>query len=399
MPKDFWSKARDQMLQWQIANAEMRWLFENRDKPYPTFANLSQSKIVDLICRQFEIFDELMGFFSQFRHPFGQICVVLLGEQSFKSLKRQSVSQRALSFAELCATSRGATAELAAWGLASVLTPKINKSALRHTRSLSGQSPWFQTVTGCNGHRIMAVQGLLRQRATSPDDLLPGIEVLTLQLQNTLTVLDQLQGRSNRLLPPCDKSDQPAQPRYSNIPGAQIVHSQPADQADRSIQSASSTGGMAVVSNLQPRLKVFSEIEEFIGDFGTIARQYLGRETVQQLVRLRRRQRATRLIQILKSPIPEVRDVAILSLLSIYSPEIHELVCREVRRIPQLPEWFVHLRDYQGEMNTLLRAVLNELKKQDRRHSFSMKMVIKDLQDQLRAAVLPAGSRRPGQPR
>jgi len=399
MPKDFWSRSRDQILQWQIANAETRRLFDNLDKRCPSIANLSESKIVDLISRQFDTFDKSMVFFSQFQNPFGNICIVLLGEQTFKSLMRQPVSQRALSFAELCANSRGATAELAAWALASVLTPQINKSVLRHTRNLTPQSPWFQTVTACNGDRILAVRALLERRSTSQDDLLPGIEVLTLQLQKTLTALDQLQGKSNSLSLSRDKSDQPAQPRSSNIPGAQVVHSRAADQAGRSIQSASPKGGSTLDRNPQPRLKVFSEIEEFIGDFGTIARQYLGRETVKQLVRLRRRQRAMRLVQILKSPIPEVRDVALLSLMSIYSPEIHALVCREVQRIPQQPEWFVPLRDYRGDLNTLLRAILKALTIQNRRHSTSMKMVIQDLEALLRATRLPAGSRTPGRPR
>lgn len=399
MPKDFWSRANDQLLQWQIDEGEMRWLIENRDRPSPSLPNLPESKIVDLLCRQFNVFLDLMESFSDFRHPFGKICLVQLGERTFTSLKHQRPNERAFSLAELCATCRGPTAELAAWGLAGVLTPKINKSVLRRTRHLSGISPWFQAVTAFKGDRLKTVRALLERRKQSHGDLLHGIESLTLQLDKIIMTLDQLFIRSNGLSRTRNESGHTARVNFHNISGAESLHSSAASQTSRSIPTESSPDVKAAIRNPKPRLKIFSEIEEFIGDFGTISRQHLGRETVQQLVRLRRRQRAMRLIEILNSPMPEVRIVALLSLLSIYSPEIHKCVCMEVGRMPQLPMWFGPLRDYDGDLHAIDRAVLKECRRHDHKHPFALQLLIRDLDEQVGSVSSPARSQRPEWPR
>ena len=60
MPKDFWARARDHDIESQLSDAEARWLFEQRDKPRPYWANSIDFEARDLRRQHLRKFDEVM---------------------------------------------------------------------------------------------------------------------------------------------------------------------------------------------------------------------------------------------------------------------------------------------------------------------------------------------------
>ena len=192
MPKDFWARARDQDIESQISFAEARWLFEQRDKPRPGWANSIDFEGRDLRRQHIRNFDEVMRSFSEFRVPFEVSAVRLLGEERVRLLKQQPSEQRALLLVKLFGSTKGGMGELAAWALAGIMTPEIRSLILDQTDDLSAVSPWFLVVVSSHGIKMQTVKGLLEQRERHHQHRLQEIDDLTLQLQEIISGMGSL---------------------------------------------------------------------------------------------------------------------------------------------------------------------------------------------------------------